>query len=306
MTVAPTRPVSAALVLAGLLALAAAASSCAQDGPRTQVYRDLRYAEVDGVDPHLLSLDLYAPLDATEAPIAVWVHGGGWARGDKTGAEGTSLINTFVGEGWLVAALNYRLAPAAQFPAYPTDVAAGIAWVHQHAHEYGGDPTRLVLIGHSAGAHLVALVGTDARYLQAHGLELGDLTAVIPIDTEAYDLARLAARHGNRLPPIWGTAFGQNPEIWRAASPSTHVAAGTGIAPMLICYSGGLMLLQRRPNPTRAEDARAFAEALRDAGVRAEVFGAPEKSHAAIIRAFGLPGDTLASAVFAFLRSVLE
>lgn len=271
-----------------------------------QVYRDLRYAERDGVAPHLLSLDLHVPVGAASAPVAVWVHGGGWRRGDKSGAEGASLINTFVGQGWLVAALNYRLAPAAQFPAYPVDVAAGISWVHQHAAQYGGDPTRLVLIGHSAGAHLVALVGTDASYLREHDLELSDLAAVIPIDTEAYDLERLASRYGNRLPPIWGTAFGQGPAVWRAASPTTHVAPKRGIPPMLIAYSGGLMPLQRRPNPLRAADARAFAEALRGAGVRAEVVGAPEKSHAEIIREFGSPADTIAPAVFDFLRSVVQ
>lgn len=289
-----------------LLATIAVAGLAAQGVPPMDVDRDLRYAEMEGVDPHLLSLDVYAPLDATDAPVAVWVQGGGWRRGDKSGAEGTSLINHFVREGWLVAALNYRLAPAAKFPAYPQDVAAGVAWVHQHAHEFGGDATRLVLIGHSAGAHLVALVGTDASYLRAHGLALSDLTAVIPVDTEAYDLARLAARYADRLPPIWGTAFGQDPDVWLAASPITHVAAGTGIPPMLIAYSGGLMRLQPRPNPTRAADAKAFAQALRDAGVRTAVVGAPEKTHAQIIREFGLPGDALAPAVFAFLRSVVE
>lgn len=289
-----------------LSALLAVAGLYAQDAHPMEAYRDLRYAELPGVAPELLSLDVYAPLDAADAPVAVWVHGGGWTRGDKSGGAGTNLINTFVRAGWLVAALNYRLAPAARFPDYPTDVAAGIAWIHRHAHEFGGDPTRLVLIGHSAGAHLVALVGTDASYLREHGLALSDLAAVIPVDTEAYDLARLAARFGGRLPSVWGTAFGQDPEIWRVASPVTHVAAGTGIPPMLIAYSGGLMLLQRRPNPTRTADAQAFADALRDAGVRAEVIGVPEKSHAEIIREFGLPGDTLAPAVFAFLRSVAE
>lgn len=295
-----------AIVVVVLLIVAVTAALTAQDEPPRQVHRDLRYAEIEGIDPDLLSLDLYAPVGAANAPVAIWVHGGGWRRGDKAGAEGASVLSTFLREGWLVAALNYRLAPAAQFPAYPQDVAAGIAWVHQHAAEYGGDPTRLVLIGHSAGAHLVALVGTDGSYLRKHGLALSDLAAVVPVDTEAYDLPRLAARLGDRLPAPWGTAFGQDEAVWRAASPTTHVAPGTGIPPMLICYSGGLMLLQRRPNPTRAEDAQAFAEALRDAGVRAEVIGAPEKSHSEIIREFGLPDDTIAPAVFAFLRRVLS
>jgi hypothetical protein len=202
-----------------------------------------------------------------------------------------------------VAALNYRLAPAAQFPAYPEDVAAGIAWMRQHAAEYGGDPERLVLIGHSAGAHLVALVATDATYLAKHELTLRDLSAVVPLDTEAYDLPALAARFGGRLPDTWGTPFGQDAEVWKAASPALHVAPGKGIPPMLVVYSGGMMDPQRRYNPSRAEDAQAFADTLRGAGVRAEVVGDPKKSHVQIIGEFGLPEDTIAPVVFAFLRS---
>jgi len=271
-----------------------------------QVHKNIRFAQIEGVDPNLLSLDLFVPNGAKNAPVAIWVHGGAWQKGDKAQTEGTSFLNSLVREGYLVAALNYRLAPAASFPAYPVDVAAGIAWVHQHIAEYGGDPNRLVLIGHSAGAHLVALVATDGTYLGKHGLTLKALSGVVPLDTEAYDLPHFSQRFGGKLPDTWGIPFGQDPTVWKQASPITHVARDKGIPPMLVVFSGGMMDPQRKYNPSRAEDAQAFADALRQAGVRAEVVGDAKKSHAQIIGEFGLPEDTIAPAVFAFFRSCLS
>jgi arylformamidase len=291
---------------AALTAGRAPTTEAAPKAPDMQVHKGIAYAELAGADPNLLSLDLYAPVGAAGAPVAVWVHGGAWQKGDKAGAEHASFLSSFVREGYLVAALNYRLAPQAEFPAYPQDVAAGIAWVHEHAHEYGGDPARLVLIGHSAGAHLVALVATDETYLEEHGLALSDLAAVVPVDTEAYDLPHLAERFGGVLPDTWGVPFGQDRALWEAASPVAHIAPGKGIPPMLICYSGGMMDPQRRVNPHREPDARRFADALLQAQVRAEVIGAPEKSHLEIMQQFGLADDTIAPAVFAFLSSVLS
>ncbi|MBU0606349.1 MAG: alpha/beta hydrolase fold domain-containing protein, partial [Armatimonadetes bacterium] len=283
-----------------------AAGGAGVAAPPMQVHKNIHFAQIEDVDPILLSLDLFVPNAAKGAPVAIWVHGGAWQKGDKAQAEGTSFLNSLIREGYVVAALNYRLAPAASFPAYPEDVAAGIAWVHQHVAEYGGDPNRLVLIGHSAGAHLVALVATDETYLGKHGLTLKALSGVVPLDTEAYDLPHLSQRFGGKLPDTWGIPFGQDLAVWKQASPITHVARERGIPPMLIVYSGGMMDPQRKHNPSRATDAQAFADALEQAGVRAEVVGDPKKSHVQIIGEMGLPADTIAPAVFAFFRSCLS
>lgn len=261
----------------------------------------ITYAEIEGVDPRLLSLDIYTPKGAESLPVTVYVHGGGWQKGDKSRAGG--MAEAYNNEGYVFVSTNYRLAPDAAFPAWPEDVAAAVAWVHEHISEYGGNPEQLCLMGHSAGAHLVALVGTDGTYLAKQGLSLADLTAVVPLDTQAYDIPTLAQRFGGTLPPAYRVPFTGDPELWAAASPVTHVEPDQGIPPMAIAYSGGMS--PRRADPGRARAAEKFAEALREAGVTAEVVPAPEKTHAQINRQFGAEGDHVAEAVFAFLRRAL-
>ena len=268
-------------------------------GVPMKTFLDIPYANIAGVDVHLTSLDIYAPPNATNAPIVVWVHGGAWARGDK--AQVARLPAAFVREGYVVASVNYRLAPAARFDAQAQDVAAAIAWLRAHAGDYGAAPGAISLMGHSAGAHLVALVATDETYLKAHGLTLSALGGVVPLDTEAYDLKGFAARFGGELPELYAAPFTQDPAVWAKASPATHVAGGKGIPPMIIAYSGG-----QKPhgNPSRKTDAEEFAARLRAAGVPADVIASPEKTHMQIALEFGAPGDRVAPKVIAFLKTL--
>lgn len=263
---------------------------------------NIPYAEMDGVDANLLSLDVHAPDDAEGLPVMIFVHGGAWQSGDK--ANATSQAKAYNREGYVFVSVNYRLAPNAAFPAWPEDVASAIAWVHENISNYGGDPGKLCLMGHSAGAHLVALVATDERYLAAHELELNDIAAVAVLDTLAYDLPALAKRRGGKLSRLYRVAFTDDPQLWVAASPITHVEPDKDIPPMILCYSGGMN--SNRLGPGRAEPAEAFAAALNQAGTTAVVVGAVEKTHAEINRQFGVDGDHVAEAVFAFLREALE
>ncbi|MBM3294496.1 MAG: hypothetical protein FJY82_08210 [Candidatus Aminicenantes bacterium] len=262
-----------------------------------KTFFDLPYAKIEGAEPKLTSLDIYAPRGVTNAPVLVWVHGGGWARGDKSQVAG--LPAAFVREGFVVASVNYRLAPAVRFDARAQDVAAAIAWMRKHAKAYGGAPEAIFLMGHSAGAHLVALVGTDEGYLKAHGLSLSALRGVVPLDTEAYDLKGFAARFGGKLPELCAAPFTQDPAAWARASPATHVAKGKGIPPMIVAYSGGQ---KPHSNPNRTTDAEEFVAKLKAAGVGVEVIAAPEKTHAQVALEFGTPGDRVAASVFSFLK----
>ena len=265
-----------------------------------KTFLDLPYAKFEGVEPKLTSLDLYAAPNATNAPVLVWVHGGGWAHGDKS--QVASLPAAFVREGFVVASVNYRLAPAVKFDAQAQDVAAAIAWLREHAKDYGAASEKMFLMGHSAGAHLVALVGTDESYLKAHGLSLSALHGVVPLDTEAYDLKGFAARFGGKLPELYAAPFTQDPATWAKASPATHVAKGKSIPPMIVAYSGG-----QKPhgNPSRKTDAEEFVGKLKAAGITGEVIAAPEKTHMQIALEFGTPNDPVAARVFAFLKTIL-
>jgi acetyl esterase/lipase len=296
--VVKTKPYS--VLLAALGVIGAQAAATAQAVP-AETHLDVPYAQIDGADPGLLSLDIYVPHDAEDRPVVVYVHGGGWQRGDK--ARVAALAPACLDEGYVFVSTNYRLAPEAPFPAWPEDVAAAIAWTHRNIAEYGGDPGRLWIMGHSAGAHLVALVATDERYLEEHGLTLGDLAAVVPLDTQGLDLTALAADGGGELPRAYRVPFTDDPDVWTEASPATYVEEGKDIPPTLLCYSGGSV--PGRVHTGRQAFNEAYAETLRAAGVRAEVVGAPDRTHGQIVREFAVAEDPVAPAVFAFIADVL-
>lgn len=246
-------------------------------------------------------LDLYrpaAPPSERPRPVVVWIHGGGWRIGDKRHAIAPKARH-LTEAGYCLVAVNYRLAgedDAIPFPRNAEDVAAAVAWVHGNIARYGGDPERIVLMGHSAGAHLVSLVAADGRYLAAHDLALADLAGVVALDTEGYDVSR--AMEGRVTRDIYENAFGTDPAIWKAASPTAHIAAGKGIPPFLIVTRG---------TAARVANAKAFADALRGAGYDAEARAIPGYSHADVNRRLGVPGEEAVTApVMAFLKQAAD
>ena len=124
----------------------------------TVLKRDMAYGEDEKQ-----RLDVYSPQGSKEAPVVVFVHGGEWTKGDKSEV---SYKPKFLNENGIVfVSVNYRLAPAATHPAQINDLAAAVRWVRDHAAECGASPDKIVLMGHSAGCHLVTLLALDPRYL---------------------------------------------------------------------------------------------------------------------------------------------
>jgi arylformamidase len=280
----------AALVLA---ALPTAASAKTNRACPKQPTRNVQYEKVRGVDPNLLSVDIGPPMTGCPAPVVVWVHGGGWRVGDKSNqtTDKMQLLNDL---GYLVVSVNYRLTdPAAadpvQYPTHAEDVAAAIGWIHERIAKYGGDPRRVALIGHSAGAQIVANVATDPQFLGAHDLALDDLACVAPIDTEGFDVSGPAG-FGIQL---YLDAFGTDPAVWEDASAIHHVESGAGIPPHL---------LVRRGTAARQRQLDAYANTLRAAGVPVTIIDARGLSHADVSNQIGAPGDAVMTpAVTAFL-----
>jgi arylformamidase len=259
------------------------AASCAR---RELARLDLRYRELDGVSPALTSLDLYLPArdDCTLAPLVVWVHGGGWQVGDKrNGIEPKRAL--FVGEGYGFASVNYRLStedasPPVRHPDHVGDVAAAVAYLLANAPEHGLDATRVVLLGHSAGGHLVALLGTDPRHLAAAGRAVSELDGVGSYDGAGYDIPREMAQGPN---PLYLAAFGDDPEVWRDASPQHHAADVVGSRPHF--------QLARRGTPERRDVNDDFAAALAAAGSVVDVIDASSLDHEGVQRSLGAAGD---------------
>lgn len=269
-------------------------------GTDVVVVRDVRFAATPGVEPKLQSLDLYAPSAPGPHPVVVFVHGGGWRTGDKRNAAvGEEKAAFFTREGFVYVSLNYRLSPKAAHPAHIEDVAAGVAWVGSHVAEHGGDPRRIAVMGHSAGAHLAALVACDPRWLAAHGLGLDALSAAVLLDGAGYDLAGSleplsGAREAHKR-SLYVPAFGEDEATWRDASPIAHVTAGA--PPFLIFHVA-----------TRADSkalSRALCDALAGVGVPAKVVAAEGKNHGTINRDVGKAGDAVTAEMMEFLRERL-
>ena len=251
--------------------------------------RELAY----GADPKQ-RLDLLVPPAATRAPLLLFVHGGGWSIGDKRTGAGVKAAH-FTQGGWAFASANYRLVPQATVEQQAADIAAAIAWARANAAAHGLDPDRIVLMGHSAGAHLVALVGTDPRYLAAAGVPIAAVKGVILLDGAGYDIAGQMARPGNAVAGMYDVAFGKDPARQKALSPTLHAAA-PNVARWLI-----LPIDRRDDSKAQSE---GLAAALRPAGASAKVVAVPGESHSSLNKGLGEAGDFATGEVDKFLAGL--
>lgn len=271
-----------------LIATLASVPSLADGGDRVQ--KDIAYSQNGG---ERTRLDVHAPGDGKDHPVVVWVHGGAWQAGDKAHVQ--AKPRAFSEQGYVLVSVNYRFHPAVTYKEQADDIAQAVRWVHDHAKEHGGDPGRIFLMGHSAGAHLAALVGTDDRYLKKTGLSLSDLAGVVLLDGAGYDIPKQVRQVLlPRMKTMYTTVFTDDEPTQRDASPVTHVAKGKGIPPFLILY-----VASRRDSKTQSV---GLAAKLREAGVEAKVLPAEGKTHATINRELGQPNDTPTQEVFEFLR----
>lgn len=241
-----------------------------------------------GPDPRQ-RLDIYRPRDARPgAPVVLLVHGGAWRTGDKAyGRLVEHKVARWVPQGVVLVSANYRLLPQAGVADQLQDVVRALAWVQRHAADWGGDPHRVVAMGHSAGAHLVALLAASPAVAQAAGAQ--PAVATVALDSAALDVPRIMeARHL----PLYDAAFGGDPAGWQALSPLHQLRQPA--APLLaVCSS------QRA---VACDQAQRFARHAQTQGTRVEVL--PQAlSHGAINAELGQP-NAYTEAVEAFLRSV--
>ena len=157
--------------------------------------KDISYipaGETDGYRKERCKLDVYYPVEKKGFPTIVWFHGGGLEGGGKHVPE------MFMNQGFAVVAVNYRLSPKAQNPAYTEDAAAAVAWAYKHIEEYGGSPRRVFVTGHSAGGYLTLMVGLDKSYLQEYGVDADSIAAYLPISGQT--VTHLTIRKERSLP----------------------------------------------------------------------------------------------------------
>jgi acetyl esterase/lipase len=261
-----------------------------ENGKR-EIQPDLPYAERQN---ERQTLDVHAPTTGRSHPIIFWIHGGGWQAGDKTDVQ--VKPQAFVDKGFVFISTNYRLLPTVTIKQMAGDIAKAIRWVHDHAGQYGGDPTRIFVMGHSAGAQLAALLCTDDRYLKVEGLSLSIVRGCVPVDGDTYDVPMQIRAVEKRIADIYRRKFGDEASQ-KDLSPVTHVSKGKSIPPFLILH------VAEHPE-TKAQSQR-LATALQEAGISARAFPAEGKNHTTINTDLGLPGDNPTQALFEFLGKSL-
>jgi acetyl esterase/lipase len=249
-------------------------------------------------------LDVYSPPSAKNLPVVFWIHGGGWQTGDKTSVQ--LKPKAFMDKGFVFVSTNYRLLPSVDMGTIVRDIAKSVRWVHDHIAEHGGDPKRVFVMGHSAGAQLAALVCTDDRYLKAEGLSLAIIKGCVPVDGDTYDVPAIietaeTRRRVHGLPQVkFGhrEKFGNDAAKHRDFSAVTHVARDKGIPPFLILHVA--------EHPDTTAQAQRLGNVLKAAGVPTTVFGARETTHNKINANLGLADDPATKAMLEFLGKALK
>ena len=269
-----TWPIYLALAGLPLLAVAGLVSGCT---PLT-MYNSLTPADSGGViaasglpygrDPRQ-RLDVYIPTTRpTSAPVVVFFYGGSWNSGRRQ--DYAFVGKAFAARGFVVVVSDYRLVPDVRFPAFLEDSARVAVWAHANARQFGGDPSRVFLLGHSAGAYNAAMIALDPRYLEAAGAPASILRGVAAL-AGPYDFLPLDV--GSTI-----AAFGQANDL-RQTQPINFVS---GPAPAMFLATG------EADTTVKPRNTRRLAEALRMAGGKVTVRTYPDAGHVGILLALSV------------------
>lgn len=288
-----------ALVLPVLIALGMLFASNSGAAPSYRLSSDLRFT-TPSADPVRNKLDVYTPRREWDgvAPVVVWVHGGGWYQGSKTSAV-VAKAERFTEAGYVFVAVNYRLSPRVgdpgsllpgrvMFPDHPRDVAEAVGWVSRHIRGFGGDPNRIVLMGHSAGGQIVSLLATDRRFMIGAGVSGSQIRGVISLDAVGFNVAGLADpasphRSEDAKPAYWN-AFGTPKENealdrWKRASPLQY--AGPNDPPFLFVVPDDVALRLREARMMARRLDQRFGHAILPVAM----------THREVNQHFGTPAD---------------
>ncbi len=265
----------------------------------------IQYKHINGVDRNLLSLDIYYNNNTnTKKPIVVYVHGGGWCLGDKANKI-ENKVNLFLSLNYVFVSINYRLSPfpyepsnpdRIKYPDHNIDVADALLWIYNNIEKYGGNKNKIALLGHSAGAHLVALTGTNKSFLKRVGLNPSIIKGVMVIDTEGYDINEQITN--GDTPNMYINAFGTDTILNIEASPIYNVTAGKTYPKFFIA---------KRGDEKRIGYADDFINVLEENGVSVSQIDGSIYTHSEINEAIGKPNETIITPpLIDFLKTVFQ
>jgi acetyl esterase/lipase len=240
---------------------------------------------------NMQGLDLYEPAGKGPFPLVVYVHGGGWVRGNR--ASGKAIAPPLNDAGYAVASIDYRKVPNVSVDTEMEDAALAIAYLLNNAASLRLQPNRFALLGHSSGGHMVALLATDQTYLTRAGVDPHKLAAVIVLDG-VYDVAANVTRYPSTTRK---EVFGTDPQVWKLLSPTRALGK--------MQSHPAFYLLHEDTLPRFIEQAGLFEQALRAAGENVHVTTAPGLKHGELVSEFDQPGTPMLPFALDCLRHYL-
>lgn len=230
-------------------------------------------------------LDIYSPSGKTGRPIMMFVHGGAWALGNR-GQVGRKP-KFFTDAGFVFASVGYSLYPAVDVETQKIQIAQAVKFVRDNAERFGGDPERIILMGHSAGCHLASLATLSGLVPGIRGLVCND--------TGAYDLHYLAKINSGSLPIIYAAPFRRR-NFWKVWSPITF-SANNPYLPLMVPWSGGR---------NRDRITANFISRLRESEADVTPYDGTDYSHMTINSSIGKRGDKISQAILEFTATAFE
>lgn len=260
------------------------------------MHRDVPYvqATLDQEAHPEQMLDIYKPAGASEVPVVLYIHGGGWAFGGK--GDVNLKPHFFTANGFAFVSMNYRLRWEHKVYDQLTDVVSAIRWIERHSKPYGLDGKRIVLIGNQSGGHLAALAISDPAYLAAAQMRNTSIKAVVSIDSISYDIPRVMRELGSFLERRQHQLiFGNDESVWTAASPIAHIEGKRAMP--------AFALLHDPEREAIVLQAKAFAKKLSDAGTTVIMIPGSKADPGRTDELLGTANNVATVALMTFLRS---
>lgn len=205
------------------------------------------------------TLDMYTPnvQNGKSMPVIIYVHGGGWTGGSKGNVGDKPAF--FVNKGYVFVSVQHRFSPQVKYEQMAGDLSLAIKWIYNHSAQYHIDPTRINLMGHSSGGHLLMLIGTNPKYLNEVGLSPSSIKSIVSLEGPL-NLTDFIQRMGT-----YKKVFGSDKKVWEDASPETY-AGNKGLPPMFLVARG-------------KSSITAFMEKTKKAGNMVDYFECKTLSH---------------------------
>ena len=272
-------------ILIALLCLSAKAQ-------QYKTYKNVAYDTIQGVNPNLLSLDVYVPESGpNKMAVILFVHGGAWCIGDKANLQ--DKVEFFTRENFVFISANYRLSPfpydtldanAIRHPKHTRDIARAIRFVKNNIAKYGGNPKQIFLMGHSAGAHIINLVSIHERFMQNQGLATEDVKCVCTLDQGLFNVKEDLLTATDSRKHMLINAFTSDPTIQIDASPDLQLDADDYLPSFLLVHQG---------TRNRIRLNELFRDRINDLGGRAQSFNAFPYDHGETNQNIGDPLDSI-------------